>query len=162
MKITVNTPIARIEAHLPEDQVKDLLQLVIECVTDGTSAVYQATEAPGADFPAPKISIPGDSPKHQGDHAEPGYTGFLYVKCEECGSAKGFCAKKPLQEYRCECGHKTPLSDLKPMHVHCECGEIFKYRTNLTDSTATMECIRCGSPVDLELHDKKGVYQTIK
>lgn len=144
MKITVNTPIARIEAHLPEEQVKDLLQLVIECVTDGTSAVYQATEAPGADFPAPKISIPGDASTPKGNHTEPGYTGFLYVKCEECGNAKGFCAKKPLQEYR------------------CECGENFKYRTNLTDGTASMNCVHCGSPVDLEFHDKKGVYQTIK
>lgn len=162
MKITVNSPIARIEAHLPEDHVKDLLQLVIERVTGRPGAVLQPVDAPAADVPAPKIIIPGDSPKPQGNHTEPGYRGFLYVKCEECGTTKGFCAKAPLQEYRCDCGHKTPLSNLKPMYVNCECGENFKYLTNLTDATASMDCIRCGSPVDLEFHDKKGVYQTIK
>ena len=92
---------------------------------------------------------------------ETGYKGFLYIKCEQCGNTKGFCTKQPIRVSHCDCGHITVLRDLKPLYVNCECGQNFKYRTNLTDSMVSINCINCGSPVDLELHDKKGVYATI-
>lgn len=162
MKIRITTPLARIEADLQEDQVKDLLRIALEYVTGFTGSVLGTVEAVQAADPAPRVIIPSDEPKPKDDLTETGYKGFLYIKCEECGNTKGFCAKAPIREARCDCGHATPLKDLRPMYVNCKCGDSFKYRTNLTDNTATMNCINCGSPVDLEYHDKKGVYQTIQ
>ena len=34
--------------------------------------------------------------------------------------------------------------------------------TNLTENMATMDCIKCGAPVDLEYHEKDNEYRTIK
>lgn len=162
MKIRIDTPIARLTADLPEDQVKDLLRIALEYVTGNSGVVFRPAEDVQPANPAPKIFIPKEDPKPRENAAEAGYKGFLYIKCEECGSTKGFCVKAPLKESRCDCGHATPLKDLKPMYVNCKCGESFKYMTNLTDDTASMNCIHCGSPVDLKYHGKKGVYQTIE
>lgn len=166
MKIRINTPLARIEADLQEDQVKDLLRIALQYATGGqqsrTPSMKELFKEPWPYEPAPKVFIPDDKPKPNEDQTETDYKGFLYIKCEACGNTKGFCAKTPIKEARCDCGHATPLKDLKPLYVHCKCGESFKYRTNLTDDTATINCIKCGSPVDLEYHGKKNVYETIK
>lgn len=105
---------------------------------------------------------PQPQQEHRSEPSETGVKGFLYIKCEACGKTRGFCAKTPIKRAACKCGHATELRNLKPLYVNCECGETFKYRTNLTDSIASINCIKCGSPVDLEYHDKKGVYATIK
>lgn len=131
---------------------------ISEKTPDAPTAPVQEQEAPQPSMPT---QIPEPQPEQRPEPAETGYKGFLYIKCEACGSTRGFCAKTPTKEHRCKCGHKTVLRNLKPLYVNCECGEFFKYRTNLQDDVATINCIKCGSPVDLELHDKKGVYTTI-
>lgn len=162
MKIRINTPMARFEADLQEDQVKDLLRIALQYATGETGGVFRPVEDVQAADPAPRVFIPADKPKPKEGRAETSYTGFLYIKCEACGGTKGFFPRTPIKESRCDCGHATPLKDLKPLYVNCECGKSFKYMTNLTDDTATINCLECGSPVDLEYHGKKGVYETIK
>lgn len=160
MKISINTPIARLGTDLPEEQVAAILQVALDYATGVAGIVQAPTIAAQQPDPAPKTNTGQEKPA--AFYTEDGYKGFLYLKCEECGTIKGFCAKTPIKEYRCECGHVTELKDLKPLFLNCKCGDSFKYRTNLTDGTITMNCIHCGSPVDLEYHEKKSVYTTIE
>lgn len=124
-----------------------------------------APTRPSQEQDAPKEQQPIPAPKPQQEQrpepTETGYKGFLYIKCEACGTKKGFCVKSPIKENRCSCGHVTELRNLKPLYVNCKCGNSFKYRTNLTDRVASIDCINCGSPVDLEYHEKNDVYVTI-
>lgn len=90
-----------------------------------------------------------------------GYTGFLLLRCEECGEVKAFCAKRPITQYRCECGHKTDLHDLLPVYAHCKCGRDSKYKTNIVDGTAVVNCVACGAPIDLELNHRQTAYLTV-
>lgn len=90
-----------------------------------------------------------------------GYTGFLYIKCPECGKEKGFCAKKPTKIHICkECGKKTSLEDLKPMYVHCECGRDSKYYTNMDADSFKCKCIACGDEVDIQNNTRDTAYVT--
>lgn len=87
-----------------------------------------------------------------------GFTGFLHLVCEECGETKTFCTKQPTTAFKCKCGHETPLRDLLPIHVTCKCGKTSKYKTNSTKMAFTMNCLDCGSPVDLELNRRGTAY----
>ena len=90
------------------------------------------------------------------------YKGFMYIKCEHCGETRGFCAKQPIDEYRCdECGGKTKLKDLRRMFLDCECGSHYKYYTNETAEVVTNNCINCGSPVDMMLNSRRTAYVSI-
>lgn len=179
MKIRIDTPIARLTADLTEDQVTDLLRIALEYATGGDFAAGPAIIPPKIFIPdpdkkpqeipdagpntTPKITFPTEPDKKPQETrtVAPGYKGFLYVKCEACGEVKGFCVKSPIFENRCRCGQTTALRDMKPLFVNCKCGESFKYHTNITDPIATINCIKCGAPVDLQYHDKKGIYETI-
>ena len=91
------------------------------------------------------------------------YKGFLLIRCEDCGSLRGFCAKQPIDRYRCDdCGGITMLQDLRPAYQECECGRSFKYKTNEKSDVITNNCIECGSPVDMMLNAKRTVYTTIR
>lgn len=102
-------------------------------------------------------------PQRASQDEEPGeeYRGFLLIKCEKCGTVKGFCAKNPITRYRCDCGHETPLHDLRPAHLKCKCGQWYKYRTNISEQTFTYNCLNCGGPVDMELNKRETAYVTI-
>lgn len=88
------------------------------------------------------------------DHNTEGYKGFLYIKCPVCGKEKGFCAKSSITEHKCECGHKTRLENLKPMYVHCDCGEDFKYFTNMDEDAFNYKCINCGDIVKIRINKR--------
>ena len=90
------------------------------------------------------------------------YTGFIYARCESCGKEKGFCTKLPISFHKCECGHKTVLSNLRLAVVRCKCGSEFKYKTNIKDRVFTIPCLKCGSPVDLEMNKDWTAYNTIR
>lgn len=91
-----------------------------------------------------------------------GYRGFLYIRCDKCGEVKGFCTKSPILQSRCDqCGHNTDLRDLLPMFVKCECGAEFKYKTNMIANAFTYNCLRCGSPIDMELNGKGTAFVTM-
>ena len=98
---------------------------------------------------------------YQLEDNEEGYTGFLLIKCEKCGKVKGFCTKKELKSYRCECGHETCLENLRPLYLRCECGAEYRYKTNLQTSVYTQNCLHCGNPVDIRLNNLKTAYVTI-
>lgn len=99
--------------------------------------------------------------EHKDSDEEEGYTGFLLIKCEKCGKIKGFCAKKEVVSYRCECGHETHLENLRPLYLRCKCGADYRYKTNLQTSVHTQNCLHCGSPVDIKLNNRKTAYVTI-
>ena len=100
-------------------------------------------------------------------HQTPGpadgkYKGFLFIKCEHCGETRGFCAKQPISEYKCnECGEKTKLKDLRRMFMDCECGRHSKYYTNETADVITHNCIECGAPVDMMLNSRRTAYTSL-
>lgn len=91
------------------------------------------------------------------------YKGFLLIKCEHCGETRGFCAKQPIDEYKCNsCGEKTKLKDLRRLFMDCECGRHSKYYTNETAEVVTHNCIECGSPVDMMLNSRRTAYISIR
>lgn len=92
------------------------------------------------------------------------YTGFLYIKCPECGAEKGFCSKKGTGGIHCDvCGCNKDFEEpLKPMYVNCECGGRFKYMTNKSEEMFDVTCINCGSPVPVQYNHKKEIYETIR
>ena len=90
------------------------------------------------------------------------YKGFLLIKCDHCGEVRGFCAKQPIDEYRCNgCGEKTKLKDLRRMFMDCECGRHSRYYTNETAEVVTHNCIECGAPVDMMLNSRRTAYVSI-
>lgn len=136
--------------------------------------------APPVEKPAPKSRVealfgakadwklpPAPAPvkgTESGTETEPEpekYKGFLYVECEECGALKGFCIKHPIDVHKCECGHYTRLHNLRAAHVKCECGHNFKYNTNIQSDAFTINCLHCGSPVDMELGSKSNAFVSI-
>lgn len=107
-------------------------------------------EGPGMEKPS------ADAP------AKAGYTGFMHLKCDLCDQVKDFCAKKPIDYFICDLGHRTPLANIRKIGFRCECGKWFCYQTNLQDEIITMDCFSCGSPIDLEWNRKKQVYEKMK
>lgn len=90
------------------------------------------------------------------------YKGFLIIRCQHCGEIKGFCAKSPISTFTCgECGQRTELRNLKPLHLKCKCGSQFTYNTNIDGETFEWPCLNCGSPVDLQLNRRGDTYVTI-
>jgi ribosomal protein S27E len=109
-----------------------------------------------------KDEQPAENRRERPEPQAGGYTGFLYVECEHCGDIHGFCAKRPLQVYRCEkCGGRTPLEDLKRLRVVCECGGKFGYNTNMTAGMTDVACFKCGNPVSVEWSERRQRYQPI-
>lgn len=102
-----------------------------------------------------------DEPK--GQQEDEGYTGFLHIKCPECGETASYCAKKPTREHICRsCGKHIELKELVYLNVDCECGRHSLYKTNRLEKEFDVECINCGTPVAVEWNEKKKLYQTIK
>lgn len=99
--------------------------------------------------------------KLQGLHA---YKGFLYIRCPECGTVKGFCTKELQEGCHCfECGADIPFTEeLVPLYVNCQCGRYFRYMTNMSDEVFDINCIDCGSPVAVQYNAKKKIYETIQ
>lgn len=90
------------------------------------------------------------------------YKGFLFLKCEKCGETRGFNAKVPIDEYRCDkCGGRTKLKDLRRMFIDCECGQHSRYYTNETAEVVTNNCINCGQPIDAMLNARRTAYVSI-
>lgn len=90
------------------------------------------------------------------------YKGFLYIKCAKCGHIHAFCAKVPVSVYRCgECGGRTPLDNMVPLRITCECGARHNYLTNVVTDQMDVTCFTCGAPVAVEWNEKLRQYTTI-
>lgn len=97
-----------------------------------------------------------------GNNEAEGYKGFLLIKCEACGSVHGFCSKAPIKSSICKsCGHETSLNGLHTAAFSCECGEVWRYKTNLMDRLIEHLCLSCGAPMSAE-QDKNGNYAPIR
>lgn len=92
------------------------------------------------------------------------YRGFLYIRCPECGTVRGFHMKKESDHYHCDgCGARTVFDKpLVPLQVRCECGRRFNYLTNLTAPAFDIPCLECGTPVAVQWNEKKELYETIQ
>lgn len=91
-----------------------------------------------------------------------GETGFLFIRCDQCGDVHAFCAKQPITTYRCgKCGHHTPLTDMHRLRVMCECGSKYNYRTNIVMQQMDVNCFKCGCPVAVEWSERRGQYEPI-
>lgn len=185
MQITMKTPFGDMNFEMPKDKIQELIQKAVqyaagteeqreEAPSNGGLA-YEVIEDDGKTVtiaptrnekkPHRRVdSLFGNMQTEQveKEQAEPEeYKGFLMIKCDKCGTVKGFCAKTPISEYKCDCGGKTKLHGLKMVHLHCKCGSHFKYKTNITDERFEYNCLTCGSPVDLELNGRRNTYVTI-
>lgn len=88
-----------------------------------------------------------------------GYKGFIIARCGSCGATRGFCTRSHIRFSYCkECGAKTLLRDLKPATISCQCGQTFRYRTNITDDTFLYPCLACGRFHRLELNAAKTAF----
>lgn len=90
------------------------------------------------------------------------YSGFLHIKCPDCGEIRGFFAKIRIDAFECRCGAVTELRDLVPLYVNCECGKSIRYMTNMTDNAFDINCLGCGAPVAVQWNEKKKLYETIR
>lgn len=91
-----------------------------------------------------------------------GYKGFLYIECQDCGKERTFYAKNPMNRWRCECGHVTELSDLRPAYTYCrKCENPLRYMTNLEKAAFSVECRKCGAPIDMERSGKGTEFVTV-
>lgn len=91
--------------------------------------------------------------------------GFLIVECESCGQTREFCSRAEITSNRCHsCGHVTTLDKtyMRPAYAKCKCGREFKYQTNATGDTITINCIACGSPIDMQLNGRGTAYVTLR
>lgn len=162
------------EAEQKRDDMIDALTYAVPSLHIGNKAVKGEKEsnAPPSEKPAhksrieslfgakadwklpPATSAPEEITESGADTEPQTYKGFLYIECEECGTVKGFCIKSPIEYHKCECGHETALRNLRTAHVRCECESNFKYNTNIQRDAFTINCLHCGSPVDMELGGK--------
>ena len=112
------------------------------------------TVAEGAEDTAPEASFSRRAVK-----------GFLIVECEKCGQTREFCSRAEITSNRCHsCGHITTLDKtyMRPAYAKCKCGRDFKYQTNATADTITINCIACGSPIDMQLNGRGTAYVTLR
>ena len=133
------------------------IDIFIDCMETKDMLVIPMTRAEGARRDPRMERMTQDPDDGQGP-----YKGFLLIVCEECGAVKAFCAKRETYSFRCdECGYEPPLENLRPMYMHCKCGESFRYRTNAKSETITHTCLRCKAPVDMELNRRGTAYVTV-
>lgn len=92
------------------------------------------------------------------------YKGFIYWKCKKCGAIRGFCLKKESKGIHCmSCGDDSLFEEpLKPLYAKCECGQSFKYMTNMDEEMFDMDCMECGAPIPIKWNAHDMCYQTIK
>lgn len=94
---------------------------------------------------------------------EPGYKGFLHIKCPCCGKPFSFNARVLRKEYECnDCHTKLELENLVPLYLNCKCGRSFRYFTNAEETIFGVSCLSCGAPVAVEYISKKARYETIR
>lgn len=135
MQITMKTPFGDMNFDMPTDRVQQLIQVAVQYAAGeelGTRKkeyekpkleVIEDNEKVPVSLPAKEKMRPHrrvdslfgnmqdthEQREQQGEQEPDEYKGFLMIKCEKCGEIKGFCAKTPISEYRCQCGGKTKL-----------------------------------------------------
>ncbi len=156
MKLTFKTIFGERTFEVPESVATDLIeQAELAAVSDKPIKSNQSLSK----------DVAPDCPKVVKDCTDDyvyGYRGFLYIKCEKCGITKGYKTTRPLTFHKCVCRHNTHLYDLATVKANCKCGKTFTYQTNIVDPQFSMNCMACGSPIDLELDKSGKAYVTIE
>ena len=164
MWIKIDTPIARMSVDLTEDQVAEILGIALDYAVGydpSKSSESKTTSTVVGIAPAPAEPVQSKATPVPEIPARAEYKGFLYLQCKDCGKMKGFMPKTPISKYHCDCGSTTYLNHMRVMRVECKCGQKFKYLTNALDNMLSIDCLNCGSPIDLEFHERKQEYVTI-
>lgn len=61
------------------------------------------------------------------------------------------------------CGEDTLFEEeLKPLYADCECGNHYKYMTNMDEEIFDMECMQCGNPIPIKRNERKKIFETIR
>lgn len=155
MEITINVPSgAEINFNMTEEEAMEFAQKVL----DLAGKHKERTDWQGC--PESQEQEPEEG--KEADAQPKGYKGFLLMKCEKCGKIKGYCAKIPVAEHRCDCGHRTKITSAKRAYLNCECGDGYRYLTNVTDEIFEYPCINCGNIVDLRYNKRHDAYFTIR
>lgn len=96
------------------------------------------------------------APAEETPEYEPGWKGFMILRCSRCGGVHPFFSRERITEHRCRCGWTEKFDDLIPAHVRCDkCGKYLKYRTNIRDdTTVTISCLECRAPIDLQTNER--------
>lgn len=175
MNIEIKTPIRNINVNMTQGNIKKLLDFAYEnaVIENNDSDINKQETVPkeseensrgysnGRSYPEKRI-MHGEKKEYPPRPHINGHRCFLLIKCNKCGKIKGFCAKEPTTEFWCTCGEKSELPErLTQAILRCECGSIWKYRTNATDDVIEYNCISCGAPVDMQYNQKRNRYETI-
>lgn len=100
--------------------------------------------------------------KHDKFDPAQGVNGFVVIECKACGRVQYTFLKESITQYQCICRHKTGVMDVKPLYAHCECGENWRYWTNWTKEQITVNCRKCGYPIETELNGRGTAYVTMR
>lgn len=181
MNVSIKTSFAEMSFEMSPDRAKNLIRVAVQLASSEEESPHplgmkyaDPPEEPRQE-PEPQKptrsrvetmfgaretwSTPADAGRKEEERES--YKGFLFIRCEACGKERGYNSKYPMTFHKCECGHRTDLHDLKPVHLYCKCGSQYKYKTNISDPQFTMNCLSCGAPVDLELNSRGTAYVTI-
>ena len=161
MKIELKSSFFEMSLDMSEGHALELLQQALKyMMADMFPKSSPLAEEPVSLIPAQCAVEVTPEDKDDGE-LSPTYTGFLYLRCEKCGKERCFCAKIPTSTHRCECGHYTRLKKLRPARAICKCGGDYTYKTNITDQDFSMECLKCGAPIDLAMTRNRDSFYTL-
>lgn len=147
----ISKPLPRIPDKVEEEDSKeevvgkdlDLTLLKESMQSNGLKAIEPVTKEHLKEYPRP-------------------YKGFLFIRCEECGTDKSFFTRNFISHFSCECGHTAPLGSLIKAHVNCpDCGNKVTFLTNVKDEQFDMECINCHSTVNMKYNDRRNRVEPI-
>lgn len=175
MRVSINTPIARLSVELEDQYAVAMMQAALAAAVlsdvnteeaeaeadvsyeEAIAAVETAEQQEQRVEAAEPDEAPAELPK-----PENGYRGFLHMKCGHCHKEKSFHIKWPLKEYRCECGKVTPLRDISVVEARCSCGWKLNCYTNQDADSFELKCVSCGEPVLVKWDFRKRQYEGVK
>jgi len=176
MKVEIITPGTKLTLDLNQFGVGQLIHKAVELASvngkkfdiatvSAMSAVEKEIKK-ATDFSAyiPKYGVLEEGKKVlDPDRERTGGKGFLIAQCSQCGDVRAFCTKYPIRHYKCKCGQKTELRNLKKVTAVCpDCGKESTYYTNLTRPVHTMNCVECGAPFKIGLTRNRDEYATVR
>lgn len=155
--ITIATKTKRITLKLSEEESSRMFDTLVSGILNFPKA--ELPELPKTELPKTQeteVTAPPDERRK--------YTGFLHIRCPECGEVRSFCSKNGTSDISCKkCGYEGKIEEpLKQLYINCECGGRYRYFTNRTEEMFDIECLNCGAPVSVKYNAKKGIYETIK
>lgn len=90
------------------------------------------------------------------------WSGFVYIRCEHCGTERALRFKIPTNSYYCKtCARNTHLTVQTKAFVNCECGANASYSTNMVEEMFDIPCYTCGRPNTVEYRGAHGKYYPV-